>query len=131
MKKENIIDRDASNSEDILANSNADEIDEGLIEKKEEKLIMKGKEEKRTLPKFRFIDFILNSLPFNKSCSKSKSQALISSCNELITNYYSIEHLIYNQIMLENLLKDYKWNDSSLNKIEHNQFINEIKSNVE
>ena len=117
--------------EDILANSNADEIDEGLIEKKEEKLILKGEEEKRTLPKIKFIDFIINSLPFNKSCSKSKSQALISSCNELITNYYSIEHLVYNQIMLENLLKDYKWNDPSMNKIEFNQFINEIKSNVE
>ena len=126
MKKENIIDRDTSNSEDILANSNADEIDEGLIEKKEEKLIMKGEEEKRTLPKIRFIDFILNSLPFNKSCSKSKSQALISSCNELITNYYSIEHLIYNQIMLENLLKDYKWNDMNLSKIETNKFIEQI-----
>ena len=131
LKKENIIDGDASNSEDILANSNADEIDEGLIEKKEEKLILKGEEEKRTLPKIKFIDFIINSLPFNKSCSKSKSQALISSCNELITNSYSIEHLVYNQIMLENLLKDYKWNDPSMNKIEFNQFINEIKSNVE
>ena len=33
--------------------------------------------------------------------------------------------------MLENLLKDYKWNEPSMNKIEFNQFINEIKSNVE
>ena len=33
-------------------------------------------------------------------------------------------------MMLENLLKDYKWNDPSLNNVETNKFINKITSNV-
>ena len=53
---------------------------------------------------------------------------MISSCNELISKYYTVEYIIYNQIMFENLLKDYKWNDPSLNNIESNEYISRIKS---
>ena len=128
--EENIINKDSSNSEAILRNSNTDEIDIEVPEKKEEEKLIIKEEDKRTLPKVKFIDFILNNLPFDKCCGKSKSQALISSCNELISEYYTVEYIIYNQMMLENLLKDYKWNDPSLNNVETNKLISKIISNV-
>ena len=128
--KENIINKESSNTEAILRNSNTDEIDIEEPEKKEEEKLIIKEEDKRTLPKIKFIDFILNNLPFDKCCGKSKSQAILSSCNELISEYYTVEYIIYNQMMLENLLKDYKWNDPSLNNVEANKFINKITSNV-
>ena len=128
--KENIINKESSNTEAILRNSNTDGIDIEEPEKKEEEKLIIKEEDKRTLPKIKFIDFILNNLPFDKCCGKSKSQAILSSCNELISEYYTVEYIIYNQMMLENLLKDYKWNDPSLNNVEANKFINKITSNV-
>ena len=128
--KENIINKEPSNTEAIIKNSNADEIDIEAPEKKEEEKLIIKEEDQRILPKIKFIDFILNNLPFDKCCGKSKSQEILSSCNELISEYYTVEYLIYNQIMLENLLKDYKWNDPSLSNVESNKFIKEIKSNV-
>ena len=37
--------------------------------------------------------------------------------------YYSIENLIYRQFMLENLLKDYQWNNPDLNSIKNIELI--------
>ena len=122
--KENIINRDSSKSESLLDNSN----NERLADKENcDKLININEDERKILPKIRFIDFILNNLTFNK-CLKNNSQIMISSCNELISKYYTVEYIIYNQIMFENLLKDYKWNDPSLNNIESNEYISRIKS---
>ena len=121
--KENIINRDSSKSESLLDNSN----NERLADKENcDKLININEDERKILPKIRFIDFILNNLTFNK-CLKNNSQIMISSCNELISKYYTVEYIIYNQIMFENLLKDYKWNDPSLNNIESNEYISRIK----
>ena len=120
--KENIINRDSSKSESLLDNSN----NERLADKENcDKLININEDERKILPKIRFIDFILNNLTFNK-CLKNNSQILISSCNELISKYYTVEYIIYNQIMLENLLKDYKWNDNNLNTIENNSLIKKL-----
>ena len=44
----------------------------------------------------------------------SKDQILIKNCNEIVEEFSSIEHIIYNQILLENLLKDYRWNNENL-----------------
>ena len=59
------------------------------------------------LPKFHFYSFIYNNVYYEKWCN-SWAQEIISSCNEIITKYYSIDNVIYNQLRLENLFKDYK-----------------------
>ena len=40
----------------------------------------------------------------------------------------SIDSLLYNQIKLENLFKDYKWNDPELNDIKNNRMIISLKN---
>ena len=62
------------------------------------------------------------------NCCKIKNQQIISKCNEIISKYYSIEYILYNQIKLENLFKDYKWNDPTLNNYDNNKFIIELKN---
>jgi len=55
---------------------------------------------------------------------------LIQKCNEIISKYYSIENIIYNQIKLENLMKDYRWNDPRLNNFDNNQLIEQLKNSL-
>ena len=84
--------------------------------------------EDRNIPKLRFIDFLMNNIYCQKCCNVSNRQQIISSCNNLVSKYYTIEDIIYNQMKLENLLKDYKWNDPNLKYIENNEFIVQLKS---
>ena len=84
--------------------------------------------EERNIPKLRFIDFLMNNIYCQKCCNASNRQQIISSCNNLVSKYYTIEDIIYNQMKLENLLKDYKWNDPNLKYIENNEFIVQLKS---
>ena len=84
-------------------------------------------ENKRVLPKFRFVDFILNNFYCNKKC-KNNRQEIISKCNKLISQYYSIDNILYNQIKFENLLIDYKWNNPDLNKLDNNELIIQLKN---
>ena len=67
--------------------------------------INKENEEKRLLPKLRFIDFIYNTF-YSECCCHQKKQQLISACNDIILEYYSIENILYNQFMIENLFLD-------------------------
>ena len=55
-----------------------------------------------------------------KKC-KNNRQEIISKCNKLISQYYSIDNILYNQIKFENLLIDYKWNNPDLNKLDNNE----------
>ena len=48
--------------------------------------------------------------------------------NNIISKYYSIDYIVYNQLKLENLFKDYKWNEPGLNSIENNKMISELES---
>ena len=84
-------------------------------------------ENKRILPKFRFIDFIWNNCYSIKKC-KNNRQEIISKCNKLISQYYSIENILYNQIKMENLMIDYKWNNPDLNKLDNNELIIQLKN---
>ena len=70
----------------------------------------------------------MNNIYCQKCCNVSNRQQIISSCNNLVSKYYTIEDIIYNQMKLENLLKDYKWNDPNLKYIENNEFIIQLKS---
>ena len=131
--REYIINRDSSISDKLLRDSKPDDTNIKITDKDEEKLIKEDydSEKNRILPKIKFIDFILSKFTFDKCWNNSKPQIIISSCNNLISKYYSIDYIIYNQIILENLLKDYKWNDPALNNIESNEFITRITNNLE
>ena len=78
------------------------------------------------LPKFHFYDFFYNDI-YSEKCCNSPTQDIISTWNDLITKYYSIDAVIYNQLRLENLFKDYKWNNPKLKSIENNGLIMKIK----
>ena len=85
------------------------------------------KEKTEKLPKFRFIDFILNNI-YRCNCCKSNKQKIIETCNELIKKYYSIDTILYNQLKLTNLLKDYKWNNHELSNLKCNELIIQLKN---
>ena len=81
--------------------------------------------EKSDLKKIRWICYILNYIYCTK-CIKCRFnvQDRIDTCNEIIQKYMSYECILYNQIMFEQLLKDYKWNDKKLKELRnHNLFI--------
>ena len=78
------------------------------------------------LPLMRFYDFLVHKLYF-KCFGHSNKHALIESCNDVLKRYISIENLIYNQIRLESLFKDYKWNNPHYDFQEKNEFINQLQ----
>ena len=77
--------------------------------------------------KLRFIHFFLNNLYCN-CCYKFKPQKIIHTCNEILLKYASIDSILYNQILLENLLKDYKLNNPELSTIYNNELIFKLKT---
>ena len=81
------------------------------------------------LPKLRFYDFLFN-LVYSKCCAYIKNQKLIDSCNQILYRYFSVENILYNQILFENLMKDYKWNNPELKSIQINDSINNMKKFV-
>ena len=85
--------------------------------------------EERPFPiknKFCCCDFYINNL-YSKCCKRRQNQEMISNANNIVFKYLSIETLLYNQIKLEQLLKDYKWNDQRLNSIQNNPMIDKFK----
>ena len=78
------------------------------------------------LPKYSFIQFFLNNL-YCSCCNQFKQQELLHICNRIILKYMSIDSILYNQIKLENLFKDYKWNNPSLNNMENNELLLKLK----
>ena len=49
--------------------------------------------------------------------------------NDIMYHYLSVDFLVRNQILLENLFKDYKWNNPLLSNIQNNQMIIKLKNN--
>ena len=109
---------------------NVNEMNEEEEEKDVDKinLITDTESEKNedSLPKYHFFNFIFNFFSC-KCCQRGKIQKSITICNNIIERYYSIENLIYSQFMLENLLKDYKWNNPYLNTIKNNELIYKLE----
>ena len=99
----------------LISNSNGD------VSEKANDYIKKKKQE-RILPKKCCCDFICNSLCC--CCSYVGRQKLINNCKDIILKYYSMENIIYNQIMMENLLQDYNWNNPELNNLLNNKSLN-------
>ena len=79
------------------------------------------------LNKLSFIDFFFNNI-YSKCCRRIRNQEIIDSVNEIIYKYLSVDILLYNQIKLESLFKDYKWNNPSLNNIHNNKMIKKLKN---
>ena len=81
------------------------------------------------LNKLSFYDFFYNNF-YSKCCKRRKKQEIINMTNQIIYKYLSTDSLLYNQIILENLFRDYKWNNSSLNNIQNNKMIANFISNI-
>ena len=79
-----------------------------------------------TLKKLSFYDFFFNNI-YCKCCKRIKNQEIINDVNNVIYKYLSADSLLYNQIKIENLLSDYKWNNLSLNEIKNNNLIIKLK----
>ena len=86
------------------------------------------KETISTFPKFRLYHFLLNNLYEIAPLKKSNVYEFLCLCNEILSKYISIDYILYNQIKLENLFKDYKWNNPELNNIENNELINKLQN---
>ena len=76
-----------------------------------------------------FMHFLLNHIYFKK-IHRRKEQKNIDICNNILAKYISIDIILYNQIIFENFLKDYKWNDNNLKSIWNNNLIKNLNSNT-
>ena len=127
-KTDSLLNGNEAEKEEIKNDNEKEDNDENnKMNKEENNLEGKIEKEESKLPKFRFIDFLFNNIYFNKKC-KSNRQEIISKCNELISKYYSIDSILYNQLKLENLLKDYKWNNPELSKLDENKLVIQLKN---
>ena len=121
-KKNNLIEKDNNDSNNKESNDN------NINKEKDDKFENNNDDNNnRYLPKLHFYDYFINNIYMKKCCSSNK-QNIISACNEIILKLYSVDHILHNIIMLENLFKDYKWNDPNLNDIESNEMIKNLKS---
>ena len=87
----------------------------------------KNKYESFQLPKINIFHFLLKKINFKSKYMKQKHE-IINICNSILFKYTSVEVILYNQIIFENLLKDYKWNDPYLTKLYCNALIKKLKS---
>ena len=79
------------------------------------------------LDKFSCRSFWFNNV-YSKCCGTIKNQEKINRINNIIYKYMSIDSLLYNQIKLENLFNDYKWNKNILNNIQSNGMVNQLNN---
>ena len=130
------IHNDSNITDNLISNCNKENniiiSDEGAINDDNNELLEDNNiiEENYNLPELNFCDFIFNNIHDNKCCCKINRQNIIHKCNEIISKYYSIEYILYYQIKIENLLKDYRWNDPRLNIFESNELISQLKNNI-
>ena len=123
-KKNNLIEKDNNDSNNNESNDNKINKKKDDSDKFENNNVDNNN---RYLPKLHFYDYFINNIYMKKCCSSNK-QNIISACNEIILKLYSIDHILHNIIMLENLFKDYKWNDPNLSDIENNEMIKNLNS---
>ena len=74
----------------------------------------------------RFIDFLFHKF-YSKCCGYSSRHILINSCNDIVAKYTTIENILYNQMKLECLWKDYKWNNPQFKKMDKEDLILNLK----
>ena len=117
---------DKENESDFkeVINSEEEKISEDKIDSKDEENTLVNEEE-RILPKLSFFEFYFIYIYF-KICKRRKNQEIINICDKIIFKYISIDNVLYNLIRLENLFKDYKWNNPRLNSLKNNEIIKEL-----
>ena len=103
--KTDLIDNKTEENENFVISINEDIDDE-----EKENDTKKRNKENLDLPLPKFLDFLVHKFYF-KCCRPSSKQALIESCNNILSKYISAENIIYNLMKLEYLWKDYKWNN--------------------
>ena len=78
-----------------------------------------------TLPKICCCTYVLSNC-YSECCCKNDIQNKINLMGDIIQKYMSYDSLLYNQILLENLFLDYKWNNERLSYIQSNEAISEL-----
>ena len=101
--EKDLIENEKNDKNEIDRSENVEEEDEN----------MKSSSINLTIP--RFIDFLFHKFYF-KCCGYSSRHILINSCNDIVSKYTTIENILYNQMRLECLWKDYKWNNPQFQK---------------
>ena len=107
---------------DLIEKSINDQDSDDIIEDEGEK--MKSSSLNISIP--RFIDFLFHKFYF-KCCGYSSRHILINSCNDIVAKYTTIENILYNQMRLECLWKDYKWNNPQFQKKYKEDLILDLK----
>ena len=79
-------------------------------ENKGEENQIKDSSDNLDLPSLNFFNFLGHTFYF-KCFGPSSKQSLIKSCNDIVAKSITIENIVYNQMKLEYLWKDYKWNN--------------------
>ena len=74
----------------------------------------------------RFFNFLLHKF-YSSCCGYSSRHILINSCNDIVAKYTTIENILYNQMRLECLWKDYKWNNPQFQKKHKDDLILDLK----
>jgi len=118
---------DLDKNNNLIEKNNNETNDNNINKEKGDSDKFENNKDDRYLPKLHFYDFFANNI-YTKKCCGSNKQEIISSCNEIILKLYSVDNVLHNIIMLENLFKDYKWNDPNLSDIENNEMIKNLKS---
>ena len=121
---------DDLDKKDALLDSNISNSEENIIENDKEKEVnindnFDEQKEYKTHSELCFYDFLFNNFYLKKCCNSNK-QNFVSACNEIVSRYNSVDYIIFNQIKLENLFKDYKWNNPRLKYIQNNKLIKDL-----
>ena len=109
--------KDTSSEKKLSIN---DDINEEVLDEKDEDRPLEE------FPKHSFFEFFYNNI-YCKCCKKRKNQEIINVYNEILFKYFSVDTILYNQIKLENIFKDYHWDNPALNSIEKNNLIIKLK----
>jgi len=101
---------------------------DNLIENANENQYNPSVDDSLELPRLNFFDYIFNNFYCSKKCCcDNKKQMLITKSNNIVYKYFSVENLLYNQILFENMLKDYRWNNPLLKNIKNNDLIYQLE----
>ena len=134
-KKDSLLEKNDDKNNLCINDEDTDKLDEENNKENNDNYnnINEEQNKNRNLPKLTFFDYFFNYI-YCEKCCKIRKQKIISKCNEIISKYYSIENIIYNQILLENLFKDYKRINKGIMTYENNELIiqlNDLVSNLE
>ena len=138
LKDSSINDPNDNEKQEILIKTDLieknDDIEESKEKEDDDDSEFRLNKKERILPKYSFMQFFLNNIYCKswKKCAKyEKQQEILEICNDINKKYLSIDSILYNQIMIENLFRDHIWNNLSLNNIKNNEFILKLQNLIE